>query len=152
MSIRSLQSIGLPSTSRAITEYGPDVVDPTMFICPSFHTARDTTRTIQDQGICDNAATKVFADFETGGHTILHEITHFDGFGILAGMPLFTRDDSVAAHGTDDWRQLTSQRAARDLVANPPNGIDTWRNAESHAAAATGKRKRCVCGTQLANV
>ncbi|KAH7384512.1 hypothetical protein BKA66DRAFT_569763 [Pyrenochaeta sp. MPI-SDFR-AT-0127] len=133
--------------SRAITEWEPNVENPTMFICPSFHTARDTRRTLQEDGICDNARNKVFADFETGGHTLLHELTHFDGFGILATMPLYTspRSGGVASHGTDDWRQRTTQRLARDLVGNPQGGIDTWRNAENHAAAATEYFFQTLC-------
>lgn len=90
------------------------------------------------------------------GHTLLHEITHLDTFGIAAGLPEYTVDEdpdkkvpSFKTHATDDWQGRGDAAQARRLkTTKAAFKIETWQNAENFAAAATGKRNTLVSAWQ----
>lgn len=84
------------SSSLAITDSTPGKNDgsyPEMKICPLFFTAAVTKNRLDsksyekdaDGGWCKSG--QPFKAFETGGHTLLHEMTHLDALGKGAGMP-----------------------------------------------------------------
>ncbi len=83
------------------------------------------------------------------GHTILHELTHLDALAAASGLDAPTEGDDAGRHGTDDLQvgcQLQGARAYKDLWdaapedENNPNFLASPDyNAESYAAAATGK-------------
>ncbi len=63
-----------------------------MTICPLFFTATETKRTLDSKKYDDKrngwcVKDQKFKDFETGGHTLLHEMTHLDAIGKAAGLP-----------------------------------------------------------------
>lgn len=63
-----------------------------------------------------------------------------DTFGLAAGYPA-KEEDSFEYHGTEDWRGLGDAKNARKLKrSKAKDKIDTWQNAESFAAMATGKK------------
>ena len=80
------------------------------------------------------------------GHTLLHEITHLDTFGLAVGLSKDQDpgDDNENIppfdyHGTVDWNDIGDASNARDLKNEKDAEIDTYENAESWAAMATGK-------------
>jgi hypothetical protein len=82
-------------TSLAITDAAPQDGDTLreMKICPLFFTFAGTKNTLNSKtfdGDKDGSWCKSgqkFADFETGGHTLLHEMTHLDAVAKAAGLP-----------------------------------------------------------------
>jgi hypothetical protein len=64
-----------------------------MKICPYFFTNPSSKQTLasktfdgdKDGSWCKSG--QVFRDFETGGHTLLHEMTHLDAVAKAAGLP-----------------------------------------------------------------
>lgn len=64
-----------------------------MKICPLFFTAAQTKQNLdskpydgdKDGSWCQKG--HPFAEFETGGHTLLHEMTHLDALAKAAGLP-----------------------------------------------------------------
>lgn len=64
-----------------------------MKICPLFFTADETTRNLASRKYDGDKRgswcqkDQKFSDFETGGHTLLHEMTHLDAIGKSAGVP-----------------------------------------------------------------
>lgn len=88
------------------------------------------------------------------GHTLLHEISHLDSFGLAAGYAEHTektKDDEGVEfeyryHGTVDWKNKSTAGNARILKNSKARGRpENWENAESLAAAATemGAMWRC---------
>jgi hypothetical protein len=83
------------STSLAITDAAPQDGDTLreMKICPLFFTYAGTKNTLNSKtfdGDKDGSWCKSgqkFEDFETGGHTLLHEMTHLDAVAKAAGLP-----------------------------------------------------------------
>jgi hypothetical protein len=81
----------------------------------------------------------------TPGHTLLHEISHLDTFGLAAGYPEETQPPKNGVpefkyHGTIDWKGKSTAENARILKASKAkNKPETWQNAESFAASATGE-------------
>ncbi|KAL9034930.1 MAG: hypothetical protein Q9180_005134, partial [Flavoplaca navasiana] len=77
----------------AVTDSQPDNEGRReMKICPLFFTADQTTRNLNSKKYDDKrggwcVTGQKFADFETGGHTLLHEMTHLDAIGKAAGLP-----------------------------------------------------------------
>ncbi|KAB2574501.1 hypothetical protein DIS24_g6748 [Lasiodiplodia hormozganensis] len=139
-----------PSGSLAITDSVPqDGNTPReMLICPYFFKAAETKNNLDSKkytadGWCKSG--QHFSDFETAGHTILHEMTHLDAVGKSAGLP--ERDyGNFKSHGTDDLdSKLDYVAAARDLlkgwVEDPDSfgddALKPYQNAENIAAAAT---------------
>ena len=68
---------------------------PVMNICPLFFTAKETQNNLDSKNYNtkparrENSWCKVeqkFSDFETAGHTLLHELTHLDAIGFAAGL------------------------------------------------------------------
>ncbi|KAI4265172.1 MAG: hypothetical protein L6R38_009609, partial [Xanthoria sp. 2 TBL-2021] len=140
----------------AVTDSQPDSGEGEgrreMKICPLFFTADQTTRSLNSKEYNDKrggwcVTGQKFGDFETGGHTLLHEMTHLDAIGKAAGLP--ERDDpsGFKTHGTDDVDGFGEDYtpAARDLKTawtdSPddlaPGALQPWQNAENIAAAAT---------------
>lgn len=83
-------------SSLAITDAAPQLNDGSyreIKICPLFFTASVTKNRLDSKSYdkdADNSWCKSgqpFKDFETGGHTLLHEMTHLDALGKAAGMP-----------------------------------------------------------------
>lgn len=72
------------------------------------------------------------------GHTILHELTHLDALGGIVGLD----PDNIGSRGTSDVQQDCELNGARnylvDYIADPTLSSPDY-NAESYAAAATGK-------------
>jgi hypothetical protein len=88
------------------------------------------------------------------GHTLLHELSHLDSFGLAAGYPEVAHkkndknpnDFDYSYHGTVDWKDKSTAGNARTLKGSKAkNRPETWQNAESLAAAATemGAMWRC---------
>lgn len=84
------------SPTFADTDLAPaidDVPRREIEICPLFFTAAQTANNLDSKTYdgdepgswCQTA--QKFVDFETAGHTILHEMTHLDAVGVAAGMP-----------------------------------------------------------------
>lgn len=67
-----------------------------MKLCPLFFTAAETANNLSSKAYngdkrgswCQTG--QKFSDFETAGHTILHEMTHLDALGAAAGVPART--------------------------------------------------------------
>ena len=86
-----------------------------------------------------------FKDFETGGHTLLHEMTHLDALAKAAGLPSRSKIDD--SHGTDDVKDfgeeyVVAARSLLDTWVNRPDelhedALKPYQNAENIAAAAT---------------
>ena len=66
-----------------------------MLICPYFFSAPETAKNLSSKEIIrdpkrrDNSwcqPGQKFSDFETAGHTLLHEMTHLDAVGAAAGL------------------------------------------------------------------
>ncbi|WEW57133.1 hypothetical protein PRK78_002593 [Emydomyces testavorans] len=131
----------------------------TITLCPPFFTDSRTTGNLppadDQEGLkayCKFKESKKVMDFEVGGHTLLHEITHLDAFGVAAGYPevAYTPkragDFAYQYHGTIDWKDKSTAGNARNLkTSKVKNKPETWQNAESLAAAATeiGAMWRC---------
>lgn len=71
----------------------PEVAE--MLICPFFFTAPETAQNLGSKEIIQNPSRRQnswcqpgpkFSDFETAGHTLLHEMTHLDSAGAAAGL------------------------------------------------------------------
>lgn len=76
------------------------------------------------------------------GETILHELTHLDSLSTQAGLLAPTEGNDIGRHGTDDAQTGCELLGARDLLRNYQADNNLTRpdyNAESYAAAATGK-------------
>ncbi|KAF2034827.1 hypothetical protein EK21DRAFT_107456 [Setomelanomma holmii] len=125
-------------------------------ICPQFFTSKRTTGALptsdDKEGLkkfCDGKETKKVMDYEVGGHTLMHEISHLDSFGLAAGYPEETDNSEgyeFKYHGTVDWKGSSTAGNARVLKnSKAKNRPKTWQNAESLAAAATemGAMWRC---------
>lgn len=144
-------------TTVAFTEAEPqadDITPRVMHICPLFF-SKNSKETVNDLGSrqfgppakrgqpetwCQGGNN--FAWYEVAGHTLLHEMTHFDALGKYAGPPEVQEDD-FKAHGTDDVGGLGKSYpvAARKLATlwqKKPNGnyLVPYRNAESLAGSA----------------
>ncbi|EJD37544.1 hypothetical protein AURDEDRAFT_173402 [Auricularia subglabra TFB-10046 SS5] len=146
-----------PPYSLAITDAAPQDGDTLreMKICPRFfspqqrETKNDLNSKKYDKGKrgswCQDG--QHFRDFETAGHTILHEMTHLDALGKAAGVDSHQDASGLTTHGTDDVGGFGNEyvSAAREFldawVDDPgsldPNAIKPWQNAENLAAAAT---------------
>jgi hypothetical protein len=89
-------------------------------------------------------------DLQDKGHTLLHEITHLDSFGVQARFPEAAKEKDGKTffkyHGTDDWEGNSRTSNARKLLGSSAKGRpETWQNAESLAAAATEIYAMRVC-------
>lgn len=82
--------------SLAITDSAPQLDDGSyreMKICPLFFTAANTKNNLDSKKYdgdkrgswCQKG--QHFKDFETAGHTLLHEMTHLDALAKAAGLP-----------------------------------------------------------------
>lgn len=84
--------------SLAITDATPRALPAVaqMLICPLFFTAPETAKDLQAKSYKQNPGRRdppswcspgqKFSDFETAGHTLLHEMTHLDALGAAAGL------------------------------------------------------------------
>jgi hypothetical protein len=120
-------------------------------ICPPFFTDENSKRNLpgndaDTKKYCENKESKKILKFETGGHTLLHEMSHLDSFGVAAGYPEEThkKDDKREGdfefkfHGTVDWKPQSNAGNARTLKnSKAKNRPERWQNAESLAAAAS---------------
>lgn len=89
---------GDESSSLAITDSAPQDGSTLreMKLCPLFFTAAETANNLSSKAYngdkrgswCQTG--QKFSDFETAGHTILHEMTHLDALGAAAGVPART--------------------------------------------------------------
>ena len=82
-------------------------------------------------------------------HTLMHELSHLDTFGLKNGWGELTADPvdkwpAIQFHGTDDWGGDSDPFSARELREDTENGeaIPLYRNAESLAALALGMHIR----------
>ncbi|KAL8947581.1 MAG: hypothetical protein Q9183_007772 [Haloplaca sp. 2 TL-2023] len=84
------------TSSVAFTDSQPNTGDAEgrreMKICPFFFTGARTTRNLNSKKYEDRrggwcVTGQRFRDFETGGHSLLHEMTHLDAIGKAAGLP-----------------------------------------------------------------
>ncbi|KAL0261754.1 hypothetical protein SLS55_003184 [Diplodia seriata] len=126
---------------------------PEMTICPAFFTNAGTKNDLGSKSYIPDKRNSwcqtdyKFKDFETAGHTILHELTHFDAVGDEGDLPQAT-DEGITSHGTidvtgfgDDY--VPAARAfLQKWVADPDtmkkdDGPKPYQNAENVAAAAT---------------
>ncbi|KKY13131.1 hypothetical protein UCDDS831_g09298 [Diplodia seriata] len=126
---------------------------PEMTICPAFFTNAGTKNDLESKSYIPDKRNSwcqtdyKFKDFETAGHTILHELTHFDAVGDEGDLPEAT-DEGITSHGTidvvgfgDDY--VPAARAfLQKWVADPDtmkkdDGPKPYQNAENVAAAAT---------------
>lgn len=146
------ECLGDEKSSLAITDSTPQsgTAPREMKICPLFFTAAQTRRNLDSRkhngdkrgSWCQTG--QQFADFETAGHTLLHEMTHLDALAKAAGLPARTEDD-FTSHATDDVAIYGNDyvKAARlfllDWVAMkfPDDALKPFQNAENIAAAAT---------------
>ncbi|OJD37394.1 sgnh hydrolase [Diplodia corticola] len=121
-------------------------------ICPLFFTDDRTKNNLASKSYevdkrgswCQTG--QKFKDFETGGHTILHEMTHLDVVGKEGDLPERTQD-GFSSHGTDDVQgygdDYTSAARAfltswvNDKDSMDDNALKPYQNAENVAAAAT---------------
>lgn len=99
----------------------------------------------------DNQWDKGFIILIVAGHTILHELTHLDTLGNQAGLDAPTDGNDMGRHGTDDAQKGAALPGARDHLAKykaDDSNASPDYNAESYAAAATGKTSvsPCTCG------
>ena len=81
------------------------------------------------------------------GHTILHELTHIDALASAAGLTAPDDGEDAGRHGTGDYQIGCELSGARDYLtaSNADPDLPTpGYNAESYAAAATGKPQRCL--------
>ncbi|KAI9887769.1 MAG: hypothetical protein M1823_000410 [Watsoniomyces obsoletus] len=134
-----------------------------MVICPRFFTDEATKRVIggekEKSRWCEGKNQKTFGDFETGGHTMLHEMTHLDAMMKAAGVTEteYQRDDGskFESSSSDDWAGTDAAQGpfvqlvqlARQLVPWTRKGRRScWRNAENYAAAATEYYFMELCG------
>lgn len=124
-----------------------------MKICPLYFTADVTKNALNSKTYekgkrgswCQDGLK--FKDFETGGHTLLHEMTHLDALAKAAGLP--PRSDTDPSHGTDDVDGYEDDYtvAARHFLDDwvnhqdelAPGALKPFQNAENIAAAATGE-------------
>lgn len=90
--IRLIIRISLASTD-STPRSSPDV--PQMLICPPFFEFPETANNLNSKDIIQNPSRRdnswcgplpKFSDFETAGHTLLHELTHLDAVGAAAGL------------------------------------------------------------------
>lgn len=84
--------------SLAITDATPRALPAVaqMLVCPLFFTAAETAKTLTSKSYQTNPGRRdppswcspgqKFSDFETAGHTLLHEMTHIDALGAAAGL------------------------------------------------------------------
>lgn len=84
--------------SLAITDATPRALPAVaqMLICPLFFTAPETAKNLASKSYKTNPGRRdppswcspgqKFSDFETAGHTLLHEMTHLDALGAAAGL------------------------------------------------------------------
>ncbi|KAI9829986.1 MAG: hypothetical protein M1826_005159 [Phylliscum demangeonii] len=146
-------------------------------VCAQFFTSPATKRTLpttapESKAYCAHKETKKLPDFETGGHTLLREISHLDSYGRVAGLPETKRGAkkegakkegakpaavlaSFASHGSVDWRRRTDAGNARSLKTTSAAKASlphTYQNAESLAAAATEMFVMQKCGVKNVNV
>ncbi|KAM7212646.1 hypothetical protein V8F06_011974 [Rhypophila decipiens] len=130
-----------------------------VIVCPGFFTESRTTRRLPESqeeidAYCQFKESKKFNEFETGAHTLLHEISHLDSFGRAAGYPV--RNQEAGLHfpsydyqGTDDWHQISTPGNARTLKSgNAGDKIETFENAESLAAFSLEYWVATVCGLE----
>jgi len=78
----------------------------------------------------------------TIGHTILHELTHLDSLAAQAGLAAPDTGNDQGRHGTDDAQtgcELLGARAWLQTYKQDDQKTSPDYNAESYAAAATGK-------------
>ncbi|KAI9752549.1 MAG: hypothetical protein M4579_005586 [Chaenotheca gracillima] len=124
-----------------------------MKICPVFFTADETKNSLDSRKYDGDKRGswcqlgQHFKDFETAGHTLLHEMTHLDALGASAGVPGRQDPDGFLSHGTDDVdgfgdSYVDSARGLLNAWVNDPDSIEPdslkpWQNAENIAAAAT---------------
>ena len=125
-----------------------------MKICPLYFTADVTKNALNSKTYekdkrgswCQDGMK--FKDFETGGHTLLHEMTHLDALAAAAGLPARSGEDP--SHATDDVDgyegedYTTAARHFKDDWVNhrdelSPEALAPFQNAENIAAAATGE-------------
>lgn len=88
----------ISDNSLAITDAAPRALPAVaqILICPLFFTAPETAKDLQSKTYKTNPGRRdppswcspgqKFADFETAGHTLLHEMTHLDALGAAAGL------------------------------------------------------------------
>ncbi|KAJ7884433.1 hypothetical protein B0H13DRAFT_1890013 [Mycena leptocephala] len=136
-------------------------VNPTVTLCNLFFDSEATRRTMggikwkdHKDRWCPPTRTPPYRliDFETGGHTLLHELTHIQSIAMSAGFPstndpvcpidvvLPPNADGTPSGGYYPWRARVlknwwSAYHEGKTAVRPP--VETWRNAESFAAAAT---------------
>lgn len=76
------------------------------------------------------------------GHSLLHELTHLDSLAKQAGLDAPDEGPDANRHGTDDAQSGRELLGARDHLKEYKKDNTVTRpdyNAESYAAAATGK-------------
>ncbi|KAL8703681.1 MAG: hypothetical protein Q9201_003135 [Fulgogasparrea decipioides] len=138
--------------SLAITDSQPEDGEHAreMKICPLFFTADQTKNNLDSKKYdgdkrgswCQTG--QHFKDFETAGHTLLHEMTHLDSLAKEARMP---NRGTNAHHGTDDVDgfgddYVVAARGLLDAWVNHKDdladgALQPFQNAENIAAAAT---------------
>ncbi|USW53397.1 Putative metallopeptidase, catalytic domain superfamily [Septoria linicola] len=149
---------GGEAESLAITDSAPQLDDGSyreMKICPLFFTAANTKNNLDSKKYdgdkrgswCQKG--QHFKDFETAGHTLLHEMTHLDALAKAAGLPEHTDPTGLTSHATDDQDPadygndyvVAARAFLKDWVEDPGSFPDAalkpYQNAENIAAAAT---------------
>ncbi|KAI9811401.1 MAG: hypothetical protein M1826_003191 [Phylliscum demangeonii] len=125
-------------------------------VCAQFlndpRTKRKLPTNVQEtKAYCEHKESKKLHDFEIGGHTLLHEITHLDTYGLVAGLPQEQEGakppvPAFEYHGTVDWKGITTAGNARTLKTSKAKvRPETYQNAESLAAAATEMLVMEIC-------
>ncbi|KAM0794074.1 hypothetical protein BDR22DRAFT_877048 [Usnea florida] len=172
--IISCKSTDLCANSLAIADVEPisDSFTPTIRLCPQFFTSPRTALFLNDKTTKRDPKRKdpswcqpgqPFSFFETAGHTFLHEMTHLDQLGKVAGLSE-QQEGGITTHGTNDIYAIDEyynigdpdkgSRKLKDIwalyesnskqVPKPP--LQRVENAESYAASATEFWFQSMCG------
>ncbi|CAJ2509139.1 Uu.00g141650.m01.CDS01 [Anthostomella pinea] len=96
-----------------------------------------------------------YTEWETGVHTLMHELSHLDSFGLIMEWgtmhePASEHLPEFDFHGTTDWQGSSSVSARRLRTADPIDPENDWiplyRNAENHAGLALEYSVKAKCG------
>ncbi|KAF8242093.1 hypothetical protein K440DRAFT_674456 [Wilcoxina mikolae CBS 423.85] len=122
-------------------------------VCPLFFNDERTKRSIHETDFCQHPESKKLMKWETGAHTLIHELTHLDSFGKLCGLPN-VQDGDFWSHDTIDYGTNSPAGDARKLAAKPPKNPPKntkpkpFENAENYAASATEVWVMAKCGVK----
>ncbi|KAJ7248387.1 hypothetical protein C8J57DRAFT_1724231 [Mycena rebaudengoi] len=101
--------------------------DPTISFCPGFFTDKETVPSLQSKPLSEKgwctAPPHRLGQFMTGGHTVLHEMTHLSMIAVAAGLG-DENDGCQSTEGTTDVLGRDDENAplVKDTYAGGPMG------------------------------